>query len=111
MVCMNFLAMPTLKKVRSWVLEPISMMRFFSLNLTLDRERTGISMDGSLPLSAALMTRSARPTSFFSTLPAVLLMVSPEASDLPALAALQRRQGLRLEQELSDPRPGVGLAL
>src|SRR5262245_149879 len=66
---MNFLAMPTLKNVRSCFRRPISMMPRFSLKLTLARLRTGIESAGSLLFCAALIITSATPTSFFSTTP------------------------------------------
>src|SRR5678815_5909429 len=62
---MNFLAMPTLKKVRACLRLPISMMPRFSLKLTLARLRTGIVRVGSLLRSAAVITaadRSKDPT-------------------------------------------------
>ncbi len=68
-VCMNFLAMPTLKNVRACLRLPISMMPRFSLKLTLARLRTGIDSAGSRLRSAAVITMSATPTSFFSTGP------------------------------------------
>src|SRR5262247_3628713 len=64
---MNFLAMPTLKKARACLRLPISMMPRFSLKLTLARLRTGMVSVGSLLRSAAVITVSATPTSFFST--------------------------------------------
>src|SRR5437879_839129 len=66
---MNFFAIPTLKSVRSCLRLPISMMPRFSLKLMLARLRTGIDSAGSLPRSAAVITVSATPTSFFSTGP------------------------------------------
>src|SRR5215470_4682830 len=66
---MNFLAMPTLKKVRSCLRLPISMMPRFSLKLMLARLRTGMDSAGSLLRSAAVITVSAIPISFFSTTP------------------------------------------
>src|SRR5678815_3320261 len=66
---MNFLAMPTLKNVRSCLRLPISMMPRFSLKLTLARLRTGIDSVGSLLRSAAVITASATLISFFSTAP------------------------------------------
>src|SRR5215813_1267857 len=64
---MNFLAMPTLKNVRACLRLPISMMPRFSLKLMLARLRTGMVSVGSLLRSAAVITVSATPTSFFST--------------------------------------------
>src|SRR6266852_6359272 len=64
---MNFFAIPTLNSVRSCLRLPISMMPRFSLKLMLARLRTGIDSAGSRLRSAALITVSATPTSFFST--------------------------------------------
>ena len=64
---MNFLAMPTLKNERACLRLPISSSPLRSLKLTLDRARTGMAMVGSLRRWAAVITRSATPTSFFST--------------------------------------------
>src|SRR5262245_36395786 len=69
---MNFLAMPTLKNARACLRLPISMMPRFSLKLTLARLRTGMERVGSLLRSAAPITTSATPTSFFSTAPVAL---------------------------------------
>src|SRR4051812_30383786 len=68
MVCMNFLAMPRLKKERPVVALFISMMRFFALNSTFESARTGIWNSGSFFFLAASRTTSARPTSRSSTL-------------------------------------------
>src|SRR5215475_3805130 len=68
-VCMNFFAMPTLKNERACLRRPSSIKPFFSSNVTLARLRTGIESVGSLLRSAAVMTVSAMPTSFFSTSP------------------------------------------
>src|SRR5262245_25570490 len=70
MVCINFLAMPTLKKVRSCFLRPISIMPLRELNETLESARMGISKPGSRERWAAWMTTSAMPTSLVSTLEA-----------------------------------------
>src|SRR5882762_3214687 len=64
---MNFFAIPTLNRVRSCLRLPISMMPRFSLKLMLARLRTGIDSAGSRLRSAAVITMSATPTSFFST--------------------------------------------
>src|SRR5437588_277662 len=64
---MNFLAIPTLKNDRACFPLPISIMPLCSLNVTFDRERTGMARVGSLRRSAAVITVSATPTSFFST--------------------------------------------
>src|SRR5262245_35494079 len=64
---MHFLAMATLKNVRACLRLPISMMPRFSLKLMLARLRTGMVSVGSLLRSAAVITVSATPTSFFST--------------------------------------------
>src|SRR6266550_6467520 len=66
---MNFLAIPTLKNVRACFLRPISMRPRFSSKVTLAKLRTGIERVGSLLRCAAVITRSAMPTSFFSTAP------------------------------------------
>src|SRR5687768_10706204 len=64
---MNFLAIETLKKERACLRLPSSMRPRRGLNVTLESERTGIAMVGSLRRSAASMTMSATLTSFFST--------------------------------------------
>src|SRR5438445_13365306 len=64
---MNFLAIPTLKNDRACFRLPISIKPLRSLNSTFDSARIGIAMVGSLRFSAAVITRSATPTSFFST--------------------------------------------
>src|SRR5437879_4793143 len=64
---MNFLAIPTLKNDRACFPLPISIMPLCSLNVTFDRERTGMARVGSLRCWAAVITVSATPTSFFST--------------------------------------------
>ena len=64
--------MPTLKKVRSCLRLPISMMPRFSLKLTLARLRTGMDSVGSLLRSAAVITASATLMSFFSTAPVLV---------------------------------------
>src|SRR6185295_2508241 len=51
---------------------PISMMPRLALKLMLARLRTGIDRVGSLLRSAAAITVSATPTSFFSTAPGAL---------------------------------------
>src|ERR1051325_2477430 len=66
---MNFFAMPTLKKVRSCLRRPISIMPRFSLKLTLARVRTGMARVGSWLRCAAVTTVSAILMSFFSTAP------------------------------------------
>jgi len=66
-VCMNFLAMPTLKNERACFLWPISIRPFRSLNDTFDSARMGMANVGSLDRSAAEITMSAIPMSFFST--------------------------------------------
>src|SRR5262245_7328817 len=96
MVCMNFLAMPTLKNVRSCFLRPISIMPLRSLNDTFESARIGIANAGSLARWAAAMTTSAMPTSLVSTPPLGLgffalgagcgLVSSPPAIFLAALA-------------------------
>ncbi len=68
-VCMNFLAIPTLKNERACLRLPSSIRPLRSSNVTLDRERTGIANVGSRRRCAASMTTSATPTSFFSTVP------------------------------------------
>src|SRR6516164_9585531 len=72
MVCMNFLAMPTLKNVRSCFLRPISIMPLRWLNDTFESARIGIANAGSFACWAAAMTTSAMPTSLVSTPPAAL---------------------------------------
>src|SRR2546423_8271457 len=64
---MNFLAIATLKNDRACFRLPISIRPLRSLNSTFESARTGIAMVGSLRFSAAVITRSATPTSFFST--------------------------------------------
>src|SRR5688572_17371825 len=64
---MNFLAMATLKKERACLRLPSSMRPLRSLKFTFDSERMGIAMVGSFRRSAASITMSATPTSFFST--------------------------------------------
>src|SRR5207302_321004 len=71
---MNFFAIPTLKNVRACFRLPISMMPRFSLKLMLARLRTGIDRVGSRRSSAAVITTSATPTSFFSTAPDVFAL-------------------------------------
>src|SRR5678815_3578939 len=66
---MNFLAMATLKKVRSCLRLPISMMPRFSLKLTLARLRTGIVRVGSLLRSAAVITAAERSKDPTLTIP------------------------------------------
>src|SRR5262245_24643204 len=70
MVCMNFLAMPTLKNVRSCFFLPISIMPLRVLNDTFESARMGISNAGSFERWAAAITTSAMPTSLVSTPPA-----------------------------------------
>src|SRR3970040_758751 len=89
---MNFLAMPTLKNVRACFLRPISMMPRFSLNVTLARLRTGIDSAGPLLRSAAAITMSATPMSFFSTAP--LFFGFFRAMFFPYLFFLHARLGL-----------------
>src|SRR5690349_23463127 len=69
---MNFLAMPTLKNVRACLRRPSSMMPRLALKLTLASLRIGIARVGSWLFSAATITVSATPTSFFSTGPTLL---------------------------------------
>ena len=82
-VCMNFLAMPTLKKVRSCLRFPISMMPRFSLKLTLARLRTGIESAGSgsarRPGSRCRPRRraSSRPARWSSRFAAMARSTSP----------------------------------
>src|SRR5437899_12640010 len=64
---MNFLAIPTLKNDRACLRRPSSIRPLRSSNVTLESERTGIARVGSFRRCAASMTRSATPTSFFST--------------------------------------------
>src|SRR5438552_13589428 len=64
---MNFLAIATLKNDRACFRLPISIRPLRSLNSTFESARTGIAMVGSLRFSAAVITRSATPTCFFST--------------------------------------------
>src|SRR4029079_4544892 len=64
---MNFLAMPTLKNERACFLRPISISLFRSLNDKFDSARMGMANVGSLDRSAAEITMSAMPMSFFST--------------------------------------------
>src|SRR2546428_10203992 len=64
---MNFLAIPTLKNDRACLRRPSSIRPLRSSNVTLESERTGIAGVGSFRRCAASMTRSATPTSFFST--------------------------------------------
>src|SRR5262245_51983644 len=79
MVCMNFLAMPTLKKVRSCFLPPISIMPLRVLNDTFESARIGIAKAGSFERWAAAITTSAIPTSLVSTFPAVFFFFAPGA--------------------------------
>src|SRR5574341_1476262 len=108
---MNFLAIPTLKNVRACLRLPISMMPRFSSKVTLARLRTGIASVGSLLRSAAVITASATPTSFFSTAP--LLLAFFRAMFFPCLRfALPGRPGFFLLFSLgSFRRGGVVLAL
>src|SRR5947209_9623355 len=64
---MNFLAIATLKNDRACFRLRRSIRPLRSLNSTFESERTGIAIVGSLRFSAAVITRSATPTSFFST--------------------------------------------
>src|SRR5207249_6758866 len=64
---MNFLAIATLKNDRACFRLPISIRPLRSLNSTIESARTRIAKVGSLRFSAAVITRSATPTSFFST--------------------------------------------
>ncbi len=66
-VCMNFLAIPTLKNVRACFLLPISIIPLRSLKVTFERERMGIEIVGSFCRCAAVTTVSATLTSFLST--------------------------------------------
>src|ERR1041385_7084480 len=68
---MNFFAMPTLKNERACLRLPSSIRPRFSSKLMLARLRIGIENVGSLLRSAAVMTVSAMPMSFFSTTPLV----------------------------------------
>ena len=109
---MNFLAMPTLKNVRSCLRLPISMMPRFSLKLTLARLRTGIASVGSLLFSAAVITASATLMSFFSTAPVLLRLRlrhgSPIASALRGLRRLALRgPGLALSRRHLRARDGL----
>src|SRR5262245_34994729 len=89
MVCMNFLAMPTLKNVRSCFLRPISIMPLRWLNDTFESARIGISNAGSLERWAAAMTTSAMPTSLVSTPPTAFRFFALGAGALlsPVLSA------------------------
>src|ERR1041385_8226672 len=68
---MNFFAMPTLKNERACLRLPSSIRPRFSSKLMLARLRIGIENVGALLRSAAVMTVSAMPMSFFSTTPFV----------------------------------------
>src|SRR5262245_41553156 len=106
---MNFFAIPTLKNVRACLRRPSSMMPRFSLKLTLARLRTGIDSVGSLARSAAVITVSATPTSFFSTAPVcreamrVLSLLHPGH---PAPPPGGRRLGRGPFGRVSRRRPG-----
>src|SRR5690348_10711941 len=85
MVCMNFLAMPTLKNVRSCFLPPISIMPLRSLNDTFESARMGIANAGSFERWAAATTTSAIPTSLLSTPPATFRFFALGAGSALAL--------------------------
>src|SRR5262245_18086935 len=105
MVCMNFVAMPTLKSVRSCILRPISIMPLRSLNDTFESARIGIANAGSFECWAAAMTTSAIPTSLVSTPPAGfrffalgaggVLVSAPPAVFLVALTLAMGSSGLQ----------------
>src|SRR2546425_3436249 len=103
---MNFLAIATLKNDRACFRLPISIRPLRSLKFTFDSERTGIAMVGSLRFSAAAITRSATPTSFFSTAVGFRGFLAIEGA-LPLLLAPGAR--LRCGFALRLPRgPGFG---
>src|SRR2546422_176370 len=103
---MNFLAIATLKNDRACFRLPISIRPLRSLKFTFDSERTGIAMVGSLRFSAAVITRSATPTSFFSTAVGFRGFLAIEGA-LPLLLAPGAR--LRCGFALRLPRgPGFG---
>src|SRR5204862_6916859 len=101
---MNFLAIPTLKNDRACLRLPISIRPLRSLKVTFESERTGIVSVGSLRRSAAWITTSATPISFFSTAVAVRCFWAMGASYLllravglafaRALVVLLRRERL-----------------
>src|SRR5215472_9610935 len=86
MVCMNFLAMPTLKNVRSCFFLPISIMPLRSLNDTFESARIGIANAGSFECWAAATTTSAMPTSLVSTPPATFRFLALGAGSALVLA-------------------------
>src|SRR5262249_34980428 len=116
MVCMNFLAMPTLKNVRSCFLRPISIMPLRSLNDTFESARIGIANAGSFARWAAAMTTSAMPTSLVSTPPAAfrlfalgagcVLVSAPPAVFLAAFALAMGSSGLSIGRFLHARRAG-----
>src|SRR5262245_4932852 len=116
MVCMNFLAMPTLKNVRSCCLRPISIMPLRSLNDTFESARIGIANAGSFARWAAAMTRSAMPTSLVSTPPAAfrffalgagcVLVSTPLAVFLAAFVLAMGSSGLPCGRLLRARRAG-----
>src|SRR5258708_13784800 len=119
---MTFFAIGALKTSRACSPLPISIRRWRSLSCPVECARPGIALVGSLRFSAAVITRSATPTSFFSTAvgfrgflaigdPLPLLLLAPGARLRFGVALyLARRLGFRRRRprhRLFDRAPPV----
>src|SRR5580765_1112479 len=121
MVCMNFLAMPTLKNVRSCFFLPISIKPLRSLNDTFESARIGIANAGSFARWAAAMNTSAMPTSLVSTPLAAfrlfalrggsVLVAAPPAVLLAAFALAMGSSGSPCGRLLRARRAGLACRL